>query len=123
MRRRPSVLLISMCVHAVVLGLLGTAPWWSPVTNWPMPRQLLAFSGPHVADLRDIDLPTPPRARATASPPSSPATAPEFAPIVAATGVAPDTGGDGEALGTGPAASIAGVESIGPGAIDGVGIT
>ena len=123
MRRRPSVLLISMCVHAVVLGLLGTAPWWSPITNWPMPREVLAFSEPRVADLHDIELPAPPRARATASPASAVTAAPQLAPVVAVSGVAPDTGGAGEAPGTGSLASVVGVESAGPGAIDGVGIT
>ena len=58
MRRKPSVLLISISVHAVVLGLLATAPWWSPIANWPMPREVLAFTeSPHLASLHDIEPP------------------------------------------------------------------
>ena len=58
MRRKPSVLLISISVHAIVLVLLATAPWWSPITSWPMPREVLAFTeSPHLASLQDIELP------------------------------------------------------------------
>ena len=120
MRRRPSVVLISIFVHAVVLALLATAPWWSPITNWPMPREVLAFSmSPRLAQLQDIELPRPPRARTTGSPSPSTAVAVERAPVVASTGIAPETPGAGAF--DGPAGSS--VETSGSGTIDGVGVT
>ncbi len=108
MRRKPSVLLISISVHAVVLGLLATAPWWSPIANWPMPREVLAFTeSPRLASLQDIELPRPPRARTSDSPAPASAASPELAPIVAPTGVAPETARDGAA----PGPLVSGVES------------
>ena len=119
MRRKPSVLLISIAVHAVVLGLLGTAPWWSPITNWPMPREVLAFTeSPRLASLQDIELPRPPRARAPGSSAPTSAVSPELAPLVAPTGVAPDTARDGTAAGP----LVSGVETTGAGIVDGVGV-
>lgn len=120
MRRKPSVLLISIFVHAVVLGLLGTAPWWSPIANWPMPREVLAFTeSPRLATLQDIELPRTPRTRGAGSPEPVSAASPELAPIVAPTGVAPDTARDGAVAGP----LVPGIETSGTGAIDGVGVT
>jgi periplasmic protein TonB len=119
MRRRPSVLLVSIFVHAVVLGLLATAPWWSPITNWPIPREVLAFTAnPQLASLQDIELPRPPRARAADSPAPASSASPELAPIVSPTGVVPETARDGAAVGS-PAS---GVEPAGTGTVDGVGV-
>jgi protein TonB len=119
MRRKPSVLLISISVHAIVLVLLATAPWWSPITNWPMPREVLAFTeSPQLASLQDIELPRPPRARTPDSPAPASAASPELAPIVAPTGVAPETPREGTAAG--PLASS--VETSGIGTVDGVGV-
>ena len=119
MRRKPSVLLISIAVHAVVLGLLGTAPWWSPITNWPMPREVLAFTeSPRLAALQDIELPRAPRTRGAGSPAPASAASPELAPLVAPTGVAPETARDGALAGP----LVSGIETSGTGAIDGVGV-
>jgi protein TonB len=117
-RRRPSVLLISICIHAVVLVVFATAPWWSPVTNWPMPREVMAFSeSPRVAQLQDIQLPTPTHARASASSPSSAVVEPELAPVVASTGIAAETDREGSIGRSG--ASF--VEAAGPGMVEGFG--
>jgi protein TonB len=119
MRRKPSVLLISIAVHAVVLGLLATAPLWSPIANWPMPREVLAFTeSPHLASLQDIELPRPPHVRTSDSPAPASAASPELAPIVAPTGVAAETARDGAA----PGPLVSGVEPPGTGTVDGVGV-
>lgn len=118
MRRRPSVLLVSIGMHAIVLALLATAPWWSPITNGPMPREVMAFSeSPHLARLQDIELPLPARARTAASPPSSIDAASELAPVVATTGVSPETEREGSIGRTG--ASF--VETNGVGTVEGLG--
>jgi protein TonB len=118
MRRRPSVLLVSICIHAFVLAALATAPWWSPITNWPMPREVMAFSeSPHLARLQDIELP-PTRARASASSASSLVAVPELAPVVPSTGVAPET----EREGSIDRAGVSFVETAGPGVIEGPGV-
>jgi periplasmic protein TonB len=115
-RRRPSVLLISIAIHTIVLVLLATAPWWSPMTSWPMPRDVMAFSEiPRLANLQDIELP-PARIRTTASPASTDAVA-ELAPVVPSTGIAPETerqGGIGRP-------GVPFVETTGVGVIEGIG--
>jgi protein TonB len=118
MRRRPSVLLVSICIHALVLAVFATAPWWSPITNWPMPREVMAFSGPQLARLQDIELPPATHARPPASPASSTVAVPELAPVVASTGIAPETEREGN-LGR-PGASF--VETPGPGVVEGLGV-
>jgi protein TonB len=116
MRRRPSVLLVSICIHALVLAVFATAPWWSPVTNWPMPREVMAFSeSPRLARLQDIDLPPPTRARAPASSASTAVDVPELAPVVASTGVAPETEREGS-IGHSLASFV---ETPGPGVVEG----
>jgi periplasmic protein TonB len=117
MRRRPSVLLVSICIHVLVLAAFATAPWWSPVTNWPMPREVMAFSTPHLARLQDIDLPAPTRARAPVSSASASVAAPELAPVVASTGIAPETEREGS-IGR---SSASFVEPPGPGVVEGIG--
>jgi protein TonB len=120
MRRKPSVLLFSVVVHAVMLVVVGTAPWWSPIANWPTPREVLAFSeGPRLARLVDIDLPRPPRAHAQQVTSSQTAMATEPAPVVAATGVAPETAAPGAVSGP----SGISIETPGNGPIEGVGLT
>jgi protein TonB len=114
MRRKPSVLLISISVHAVVLGLFATAPWWSPITSWPVPHEVLAFTqGPHLASLQDIELPRAPRARTSDAAAPTSAASPELAPIVA-----PETARDGAAVGS----PSSGIEPSGTGTVDGVGV-
>ena len=118
MRRKPSVLLVSMFVHALVLLAIGTAPWWSPITNWPMPRDVLAFTAsPQLARLEDIALPAPARTRASSTAAPGIALTPEVAPSVASTGIAPETGREGTLA---HSAALA-VETAGAGAVAGVG--
>jgi protein TonB len=72
MPRRPSVLLLSIVVHALVLIVLASADLWRPITEWPTPRAALAFldDTPRVVNLDDVPLPPQPRRVTT---PSSPA--------------------------------------------------
>jgi protein TonB len=119
MRRRPSVLLVSICIHAIVLAVFATAPWWSPITNWPMPREVMAFSeSPHLARLQDIELPPATPARAQASSASSTDAVPELAPVVASTGIAPETEREGS-IGRSSASLV---ETPGPGVVEGLGV-
>ena len=119
MRRRRSVLLISIAVHAVVLGLVATAPWWSPIGQWPMPREVLAFTvSPRVARPQDIELPRAPRTRAPGAPASASFASPELAPIVAPTGVAPEPAREEAA---GPLSAVEPADR-GTGTVDGVGV-
>jgi len=119
MRRKPSVLLISIAVHAIVLLLLAAAPWWSPITNWPMPREVLAFTvSPRVARPQDIELPRAPRTRAPGAPASASFASPELAPIVAPTGVAPEPAREEAA---GPLSAVEPADR-GTGTVDGVGV-
>src|SRR5215475_13575350 len=66
MPRRPSVLLLSIVVHVLVLIVLASADLWRPITEWPTPRTALAFleDTPRVVRLDDVPLPPQPR-RAT----------------------------------------------------------
>jgi len=66
MPRRPSVLLLSIVVHALVLMVLASADLWRPITEWPTPRAALAWDAPRVVKLDDVPLPPQPR-RATPS--------------------------------------------------------
>ena len=119
MRRRPSVLLVSICIHALVLAVFATAPWWSPITNWPMPREVMAFSGsPQLARLQDIELPPAPHTRPPASAASSTVAVPELAPVVASTGIAPETEREGS-IGRSSASLI---ETPGSGVVEGLGL-
>jgi hypothetical protein len=96
-RRKPSVLLLSILVHAAALFLLGTADLWAPIAHWPVPHEVLAFSeNPRLVRLDDIELPRAPRSRvagATVAPNIN--AVPELAPVVAASGVAPETAREG----------------------------
>lgn len=117
MRRRPSVLLVSICIHALVLAVLATAPWWSPITNWPMPRDVMAFSeSPRLAQFRDVELPIA-HPRAPTSSATAASAVSELAPVVPSTGVSPET--DREAGVGRPGLSL--VETIGGGVIEGFG--
>jgi len=117
MRRKPSVLLVSILAHAVVLLVLGTAPWWSPIANWPVPHEALAFSEPQLARLDDIELPRAPRSRVTSSSASAVTTVPEPVSVLPSTGVAAETGRES---GVGRFVAVA-IEAPGAGGIEGVG--
>jgi protein TonB len=107
---------MSICIHALVLAVFATAPWWSPVSNWPMPREVMAFSeSPRLASLQDIELPPATHARAPASSASATVAVPELAPVVASTGIAEREGIIGRS-----GASL--VETSGPGMVEGLGV-
>jgi TonB family protein len=94
MPRRPSVLLLSIVVHALVLIVLASADLWRPITEWPTPRAALAFldDTPRVVRLDDVPLPPQPRRVTT---PSVPADGPlrqtEEAPAVAPSHLTPES--------------------------------
>ena len=119
MRRKPSVLLLSILVHAAVLFLLVTADLWSPIARWPVPHEVLAFSeDPRLVRLADIELPRAPHPRAPGAPVASAFDAvPELAPVIASSGIAPETGREG---GSGRPATP-GIETTRDGAIEGIG--
>ena len=121
MRRRPSVLLLSMLVHAAVLLLIATADVWSPITNWPALHEVLAFSeSQRLVRLADIELPRAPRARPAGTPPESHVAATiDLAPVVASTGFAPESAPD---CGPCQPGGIRGSEPPGAGTIDGIGV-
>jgi len=118
MRRRPSVLVVSILLHGGALVLLATADLWSPITNWPMPHEALAFSeSQRPVRLEDIELPRPPRASVSGAPVASAGASPESAPVVEPTGVAAATSREG-GFGHSVASDI---ETTGSGAIEGIG--
>ena len=120
MRRKPSVLLLSMLVHAAALFLVATAELWSPISHWPVPHEVLAFSeDPRLVRVADIELPRPPRSPATGAPVASGVDAvPELAPVVASSGVAPDAGREGS---SGQPGVPGGIDTTGGGAIEEIG--
>jgi protein TonB len=118
MRRKPSVLLLSILAHGVTLFVLGTADLWLPITHWPVPHEVLAFSeDPRLVRLADIELPRAPRVRASDAPAAPVDAIPELAPVAAASGVAPETGREGDA----GRPSTPGIETTSTGAIEGIG--
>ena len=119
MRRKPSVLLLSILVHAAVLFLLVTADLWSPIAHWPVPHEVLAFSeDPRLVRLADIELPRAPHPRNPVAP-GAPAfdAVPELAPVIASSGIAPETGREGSSGRT----ATPGIETTNGGAIEGIG--
>jgi len=92
MPRRPSVLLLSIVVHALVLLVLASADLWRPITEWPTPRAALAFldDTPRVVNLDDVPLPPQPRRATTPTRAEGPLRPTEAAPIVAPPDVAPE---------------------------------
>ncbi len=90
MSPRRLVTLLSVVIHAVVIAALV-------VTNLlavgPLPdvRQPLTFEGVRMVQIKDIDLPPPPRA-SSAAPSSGPAVSPSAAPVVAPSAIRDETG-------------------------------
>jgi len=102
MRRRSIVAVISIFVHAVVVFAAMTAEFWRPITEWPTPRQAIAFfeDVPRPVHLEDIELPKPAKTQTTVSAPSSgaPATSTqptELAPVQPPAGIPNETGREG----------------------------
>lgn len=120
MRRKPSVLLLSMLAHAAALFFLGTADLWAPIAHWPVPHEVLAFSeNPRLVHLDDIELPRAPRSRAAGATVAPNIDAvPELMPVVAASGFAPETAREG---GSSQPGVPGGGETAGDSAIDAVG--
>ena len=55
MTRRSIVAAISICVHAIVLFVVMTADLWRPVSEWPTPRNAMAFvDTPRSIHIEDI---------------------------------------------------------------------
>ena len=98
MPRRPSVLLLSIVVHVLVLIVLASADLWRPITEWPTPRTALAFleDTPRVVRLDDVPLPPQLRRATTLTHADGPLRTMEVAPPVAPPDVAPE----GERQGT-----------------------
>jgi TonB family protein len=92
MPRRPSMLLVSIAVHAIVLIVIASADLWKPITDWPTPRRALAFleETPRVVRLDDIPLPPQSRRTNTSRALDDPVRPTEGAPIVAPPEVAPE---------------------------------
>jgi TonB family protein len=88
MRRRPSVLLVSIALHAVVLIVIASADLWRPITDWPTPRTAIAFlDNTRVVRLDDVPLPpTRGMARRSDSTPNRPVIG-DPAPLVEPEGV------------------------------------
>jgi protein TonB len=92
MPRRPSVLLLSIVVHGLVLIVLASADLWRPITEWPTPRKALAFleDTPRVVRLDDVPLPPQPRRATALTRAEGPLRTTEAAPTVAPPDVAPE---------------------------------
>ena len=113
MPRHRLLALLSLLVHAVALAAIFVAQLFA-VGTLPTPRQRLSYNQPRVVHLADISLPPAP-ARAGRSGESSALTASpslNAAPIVAPSGMAPETGREG-ALSA--AAGLARIEGGGSG--------
>ena len=113
MPRHRLLALLSLLVHAVALAAIFVAQLFA-VGTLPTPRQRLSYNQPRVVHLADISLPPAP-ARAGRGGESSALTASpslNAAPIVAPSGMAPETGREG-ALSA--AAGLARIEGGGSG--------
>jgi TonB family protein len=93
MPRRPSVLLVSIAVHVIVLIVIASADLWRPITDWPTPRAAIAFfeDTTRVVRLDDVPLPAQSRHVTTSSSAAGPVRPTELAPVVAPTDVGPET--------------------------------
>ena len=88
MTRRSIVAAISICVHAIVLLVVMTADLWRPISEWPTPRNAMAF----VEDIRPVhleDIELPARNRYQPRAPGRSNT--QAAPIAAPPELAPET--------------------------------
>lgn len=90
MSPRRLVTLLSVVIHAVVIAALVVA---NLLAVGPLPdvRRPLTFEDVRMVQIKDIDLPPPPRATSTA-PSSGPAVSQSAAPIVAPSGITEETG-------------------------------
>jgi TonB family protein len=92
MARRSIVATVSVFVHAIVLVALATVDLWRPITEWPRPREVMAFTPPAV----HVDIELPPESRRTTATPSrepsstGPVRPNEAAPIAPPPDIAPE---------------------------------
>jgi protein TonB len=124
-QRRSSFAVISLGVHAIVLGALLVIPLFAPL---PVPTLIapgLAWAPERVVQPVDIRLPAPARSQAPAS---SSSAAPERvqtptipAPLEAPSGISPELGR--EALSNSTIDSVTAIERGGGGSVDGIGVT
>lgn len=93
MPRRPSVLLVSIAIHAIALIVIASADLWRPISDsdWPTPRTAIAFETPRVVRLDDVPLPPQSRHVTQSSSAAGPTRPTEAAPVVAPTDVVPET--------------------------------
>lgn len=94
MPRRPSVLLLSIFVHAIVLITIMSADLRSPIADWPTPRKALAFfdETPRIVRLDDVPLPSQARRAPTnVAPPEGQLRPSEAAPLNSPPAVAPES--------------------------------
>jgi protein TonB len=116
MARRPIVVAISICVHALVLFALMTADLWRPISGWPTPRTAMAFETPRQVHFEDIQLPPAAGRKQSEPAPAAAATAPvELAPLSSPAGVSPETSGERSLanLPRGPASNSGDLGAIG----------
>jgi len=92
MPRRPSVLLLSILVHAIVLMAIASADLWRPITDWPAPHEVWAFEPPRVVRLKDIPLPSQSPSNRVSRASDGPVRPIAAAPIVEPPSVGPETG-------------------------------
>jgi periplasmic protein TonB len=124
-QRRSSFAVISLGVHAIVLGALLVIPLFAPLPVPTLAAPRLAWAPERVVQPVDISLPAPARSHLPAS---SSSAAPERVqtlaiptPLEAPNGIAPETGR--EALSTSTIDSVSAIERGGGGSVDGIGIT
>jgi TonB family protein len=90
MPRSPSVLLLSIAVHVIVLVVIASADLRRPITHWPTPHRALAFlEDTRIVRLDDIKLPSesrPPKGVRT----GEAVQLTQAAPLAAPTGVVPE---------------------------------
>jgi periplasmic protein TonB len=115
MPRRPSVLVVSIALHAVVLVVIASADLWRPITDWPTPRTAIAFfdDTPRLVKLDDIPLPSHARHVATSSSGAGPLRPTEAAPATAPTTIATEIDRPESTLSSGGADQIE--RLLGPG--------
>lgn len=125
MTRRSIVAVISIFVHAVVAFVAMTADLWRPITEWPTPRQAMAYfeDVPRPVRLENIELPRPARSQtpttaSASAPPATSAPPDEVAPTQAPAGISKETGREGTFTGN---RKLADIESNGPGGVDPLG--
>ena len=87
---RRAFALFSIVFHAVIITAILVTQLFA-VGRLPTPRDTLAFEAPRIIKTIDIPLP-PPERRAPQTPPKALAVSADAAPVVAPTGVTPETG-------------------------------